>query len=381
MLSQQTMKIIISGGGTGGHIYPAIAVANALKEQKLATDILFVGAIGKMEMQKVPAAGYPIIGLSIRGFQRKKLFPNLFLPFSLIQSLWQARNILKKFRPDVVLGTGGYASSPVVYMAAKRKIPTLIQEQNAAVGLANKVLGRYVNKVCVAYAHMKQYFPADKIVLTGTPVRQDILHLTDKKQAAYKYFGLTADKKCLLILGGSLGAKTINESILQAVDQLIEAGVQLIWPTGSFYFERIQTQLSPQQRTFVKVYPFIERMDLTYAAADVVISRAGALAIAELSIAQKPVIFVPSPNVVADHQTHNVLPLVKQNAALMVEDKEARQTLAHKAIQLLNDTAQQKLLAENIKAWARPQATAAIVEEMTRLAHTVPSLGQHLRVY
>lgn len=363
------MKVIISGGGTGGHIYPAIAIADALKKQAPATDILFVGAIGKMEMQKVPAAGYPIVGLQIRGFQRQQVLQNLLLPFRLIASLWRARRLLKEFRPDVVVGTGGYASVPILYMATKRKIPTLIQEQNAAIGLANQLLAGYVDKVCVAYADMEKYFPAEKIIRTGNPVREDLLHLAEKRLTAYEHFGLIPDKPCLLVLGGSLGARTINESILHAIDSLIKAGLQFIWATGRLYFEGIQAQLTVQQRVVVKLYPFIAPMDLAYAAADVVVARAGAGTVAELCVAQKPVIFVPSPNVTNDHQTQNVLPLVESNAALMVKDDEARQTLSGEVIGLLQLGARQKILAKNIKAWARPEATAAITQEILDLTN------------
>ena len=362
------MKVILSGGGTGGHIYPAIAIADALKKRDPATDILFVGAKGKMEMQKVPAAGYPIVGLQTRGFQRKKVWQNFSLPYRLAASLWKAHKLLKDFRPEVVVGTGGYASAPTLYMAAKQKIPTLIQEYHAASGLTNRLLAGYVDKVCVAYEGMEKYFPAEKVVLTGNPVREDLLNLPEKRRAAYDHFGLLPDKKCLLVLGGSLGAQTINKSILQAVDQLIEAGLQLIWVPGHLYYADIQAQLTAQQRAVVKVYPFIGSIDLAYAAADIVVSRAGAGTIAELCIAQKPVIFVPSPNVTADHQTQGVLPLVANNAALMVKDDEAMQTLPQTVIGLLQLETRQDILAKNIKDWARPKATAAIVQEIIHLA-------------
>lgn len=362
------MKIILSGGGTGGHIYPAIAIANALKEYDPVTDILFVGASGKMEMQKVPEAGYSIVGLGIRSLQRKQVLQNVSLPFRLISSLWKARQILKDFQPDVVIGTGGYASAPMLYMAAKHGIPTLIQEQNAAAGLTNKILADYVDTVCVAYANMDAYFPAEKIVHTGNPIREDLMHLGEKRQGAYTHFGLVPDKKCLLVLGGSLGAKTINESILHAIDRLIKEGLQIIWATGPLYFEAIKARLTQQQQHAVKVYPFIKSIDLAYAAADIVVSRAGALTVAELCMVQKPVVFVPSPHVTADHQTQNVLPLVEENAALLVKDNEAMQTLSQEVIHLLKLEARQNILARNIKHWARPQATAAIVKEIIRLA-------------
>ena len=362
------MKIIISGGGTGGHIYPAIAIADALKQYNPATDILFVGAIGKMEMQKVPEAGYPIVGINIRGFQRKQVLQNVVFPFRLAASLRKARKLLKDFQPDVVVGTGGYASAPILYMAAKQQVATLIQEQNAAAGLTNRILARYVDTVCVAYPNMEKYFPQKKIVHTGNPTREGLMQLGKKREAAHTYFGLDPNKKCLLVLGGSLGAKTINESTLRAADRLMEAGLQIIWAIGHSYFENIKAQLTQQQQSTIKVYPFIKAIDLAYAAADVVVARAGALAVAELCIAQKPVIFVPSPNVTADHQTQNVLPLVAKNAALMIKDHEAPQQLAQAVLQVVQSAAQQNTLANNIKAWAKPKATAAIVKEIIGLA-------------
>jgi UDP-N-acetylglucosamine--N-acetylmuramyl-(pentapeptide) pyrophosphoryl-undecaprenol N-acetylglucosamine transferase len=361
------MKIIISGGGTGGHIYPAIAIANALKRYDPTANLLFVGAIGKMEMKKVPEAGYPIVGLGIRGFQRRRILPNIVLPFRLAASLRKAQEILRDFQPDVVVGTGGYASAPVLYMAARQKIPTLIQEQNAAVGLTNRMLANHVDVVCGAYESIAAYFPGTRTVLTGNPVREDLIHLSGKKEEAHAYFGLAPDKKCLLVLGGSLGAGTINESILQALDPLLEVGLQIIWVTGPLYFEEIKAKLTQRQQNIVKVYSFIEAIDLAYAMADIVVSRAGALAVAELCVAQKPVVFVPSPNVTADHQTQNVRPLVEKNAALMVRDNEAMQTLAQEVIDLLQNKDRQSALAQNIKHWARPQATAAVVKEIIRL--------------
>jgi len=362
------MKIIISGGGTGGHIYPAIAIANALKQYNPATDILFVGASGKMEMQRVPEAGYPIVGLRMQGWQRKQILQNLSLPLRLLTSLWKARRLLKDFRPNVVVGTGGYASAPILYMAAQQQIATLIQEQNVAPGLTNRILARYVDTVCVAHTNMSQYFPKANTVLTGNPVREDLIHLSKKLKTAYTYFGLTPEKKCLLVLGGSLGARKINESILHAIQPFGEAELQIIWATGQLYFENIRAQLTEQQQRNVKVYPFIKAMDLAYAAADIVVSRAGALAVSELCIVQKPAIFVPSPNVTADHQTQNIQPLVAENAALMIKDHEAMQTLAPTILQLLQSEKQQNSLSHNIKDWAKPQATADIVKEIIRLS-------------
>lgn len=361
------MKVIISGGGTGGHIYPAIAIAHALKQQDTNTSILFVGARGKMEMSKVPEAGYPIVGLNIAGWQRRRLWRNLSLPFKVLSSLWEARRILRKFRPDVVIGTGGYASAPILYMAAQRGIPTLIQEQNAMPGFTNRLLAKYVDKVCVAYEGMEKYFPEAKLVVTGNPVRKDLLNLTGRKQEAYAHFDLAANKPCLLILGGSLGAQTINECILEALDEFLEAGLQLVWVTGQAHFEALQTQLTPQQQAAVKLYPFVETMHLAYAAADIVVARAGAGTIAELCIAQKPTIFVPSPNVTDDHQTKNVLPLVAAEAAVLVKDHEAKQALAQAVIKLLQSEERRNKLANNIQALARPQATTAITKAVMEL--------------
>ena len=362
------MKIIISGGGTGGHIYPAIAIANALKQYDPAIDILFVGASGKMEMQSVPEAGYPIVGLRMQGWQRKQVLKNLFLPFNLLTSLWKSRRLIKDFQPNIVVGTGGYASAPMLYMAAQQKIATLIQEQNAAPGLTNRILARYVDTVCVAHTNMSKYFPKANIVLTGNPVRENLMYLGRKRKAAYTYFDLKPEKKCLLVLGGSLGARTINESILHAIQPFGEVELQIIWATGQLYFENIRAQLTEQQQRNVKVYPFIKAMDLAYAAADIVVSRAGALAIAELCLVQKPVVFVPSPNVTDDHQTQNIQPLVAKNAALMVKDHAAMQKLTPTVLQLLQSKQQQDILSSNIKACAKPQATADIVKEIIRLS-------------
>lgn len=363
------MKVIISGGGTGGHIYPAIAIADALKQHDPSSEILFVGAQGKMEMQRVPAAGYPIVGLPISGIQRKRLFQNLTVPWRLAASLWRASRIIKHFQPDVVVGTGGYASAPILYMATQWGIPTLIQEQNAYAGLTNRLLAQRVARVCVAYEGMDQYFPADKLVLTGNPVREDITNLAEQRQAAYAYFGLAPDKRCLLVLGGSQGAQTINESILQALPRLIAAGMQIIWPTGYAYFESIRAQLSQWPYQGIKLWPFIDRIALAYAAATIVVSRAGALAIAELCVAQKPTIFVPSPHVTADHQTKNAWPLADKQAALLIEDQAARQKLGPALIQLLHNEAQQKSLVQNMRLWAKPYATADIVSLIHQLIH------------
>ena len=362
------MKIIISGGGTGGHIYPGIAIADALKQDNPAHDILFVGAQGKMEMQHVPAAGYPIMGLNIQGLHRKKLIGNLGVPFKLLASLWKARRIIKQFAPDVVVGTGGYASAPLLYVATQMKIPTLVQEQNAYPGLTNRLLAKRLDIVCVAYENMHLYFPSPKIVLTGNPVRQNMGQLPEKRHVAYTYFGLNPQKPCLLVLGGSQGASNINMAILQALPILLQAEIQVIWPTGKLYFESIQAQLTSQNHPAIKIFPFIDKMELALAAADMVVSRAGALSIAELCLAQQPTIFVPSPHVAADHQTKNVLPLVAKQAAILLQDHEVCQKLGQTIIGLMHNKEQQRVLAKNMQPWAKPHATADILALINKLA-------------
>ena len=322
-----------------------------------------------MEMQKIPAAGYKIVGLWISGIQRQKWLKNVLLPFKLMVSLWQARKILKAFQPDVVIGTGGYASAAIVYVAARLKIPTLIQEQNAFAGLANKLLAQYVDAICVAHTRMDRYFPAQKIFLTGNPVRDDMVKALPKKIGAMNNFGLNTHKKCLLVLGGSLGAKTINNSVFNARHKFIAADIQLIWQTGSLYFEAIKAGLAAIETQWIKCYPFLDKIHVAYAAADVVVSRAGALAVSELCLAKKPVVFVPSPNVTADHQTKNARALVEKDAAIMIADKWANERLADTALQLLNNEAQQKALALHIGLLAKPRATADIVCKIIDLAH------------
>lgn len=363
------MRIIISGGGTGGHLYPALAIADALKYQDSTHEILFVGANGKVEMEQVPKAGYAIEGLPIRGLQKRRIWENVGLPFRLMNSIWQSNNILKKFKPDVVVGTGGYTSLPILYKAARAGIPTLIQEQNAHAGMANVVLSKIVDKVCAAYTGMERYFPARKLVITGNPIRTVIRQLPATQPAALQHFGL-APGKCVLILGGSLGAQTINECTLKLLDTLIEERVQVLWSTGPGYYERVQAQLTPRQRKQVRVYPFIDEMALAYAAANVVVSRAGALAISELCAAQKATIFIPSPNVTANHQNKNVQPLVRQGAALLINDDEAPYVLGQVLLQLVNDKEQQATLCRGMRTFDRPNAVAHIVQEITRLTKT-----------
>ena len=367
MTKLRPYRLIVSGGGTGGHIFPAIAIANAFRERHPDAQVLFVGARGRMEMTRVPEAGYEIIGLWISGIQRKFSLSNLLFPLKLVVSYLRAAVIVKRFDPDVVVGTGGFASGPMMMAATRLKIPALIQEQNSFAGLANKQVADKVNKVCVAYEGMEKYFPISKIVLTGNPVRKDILSVKEKAGKGKAHFGFEESRRTLLIIGGSLGARTINESVLAGIEKLIDAGVQVIWQTGKVYYEVVQPQIARYDNRRFRVLDFLKEMDLAYAAADVVISRSGALAVSELSIAGKPCILVPSPNVAEDHQTKNALALVEKDAAVMVSDKDARIVLVDEALRLLFDDQRAKKLRENISALARPAATEAIVDEIENL--------------
>jgi UDP-N-acetylglucosamine--N-acetylmuramyl-(pentapeptide) pyrophosphoryl-undecaprenol N-acetylglucosamine transferase len=361
---QRAIKVIISGGGTGGHIFPALAIANALKKLNSDNEILFVGALGKMEMEKVPAAGFKIIGLNIRGLHRRITMANLSFPFRLVGSVMKSKKIIREFKPDAAVGVGGYASGPLLWAASSSKIPSLIQEQNSYPGITNIMLAKRVKKICVAYEGMEKFFPADKIVMTGNPVRQDISDIAEKKNEALEFFGLNKDKKTILVLGGSLGALTINESMAAGIEKINSAGVQLLWQTGKGYLEKAKVFNSEN----VKVFDFINRMDLAYAPADVVISRAGALSVSELCIAGKPVIFVPSPNVTADHQSKNAKALTDKNAAMLISDNEARQKLIDETLTLLKNERKCLLLGENISAFAKHDAAkqiAGIIYDMT----------------
>lgn len=367
MKNAQPYRLIISGGGTGGHIFPAIAIANVFRERHPDAHVLFVGARGRMEMTRVPEAGYEIIGLWISGIQRKFTLSNLLFPVKLLVSYLRAVVIVKRFKPDVVVGTGGFASGPMMMAATRFNVPAVIQEQNSFAGLANKQVAEKVSKVCVAYEGMDKYFPASKIVITGNPVRKDILSVKEKTENGRTHFGFEASHKTLLIIGGSLGARTINESILSGIDKLIDAGVQVIWQTGKVYHDVIQAQLGKYDKRKLRVFDFLKEMDLAYAAADVVVSRSGALAVSELCIANKPCILVPSPNVAEDHQTKNAMALVAKDAAVMVSDKEARTSLVDEALRLLFDELRANKLSENIAALARPSATEDIVNEIEKL--------------
>jgi len=361
------MKVIISGGGTGGHIYPAIAIANALKQRIKDIDILFIGAKDRMEMEKVPAAGYNIKGLWISGLQRRLTIKNLLFPIKVISSLLQAKKIIDEFKPDVVIGVGGYASGPTLRAATYKGIPTLIQEQNSFPGITNKMLASKVTKICVAYEGMEKFFPKNKIILTGNPVRQNIVDITiDRKQAA-DFFGIDAAKKTVLVIGGSLGARTINENIEKMVQKFADADIQLIWQTGKYYFPKAQITTYKFETKGIKSYDFINQMDYAYAAVDVIISRAGAIAISELCIIGKPVILLPSPNVAEDHQTKNAMALVNKNAAILVKDINAQQTLSDSLFNLLSNNDLQNELSLNIKKMAYLDATEKIADVVISL--------------
>lgn len=358
-------RIIISGGGTGGHIFPAIAIANALKEINPDTEILFVGAKGKMEMEKVPAAGYQIVGLDIQGFQRHNIFKNLFLPVKVLKSVSQALTLVRKFKPDAVVGVGGYASGPLLYAASLKRIPYLIQEQNSFAGVTNKLLGKKAKKICVAFDGMEQFFPKEKIVKTGNPVRKEAVEIENKKEEAFAFFDLTPAKKTVLVIGGSLGARTINNSLIGGLDQFQNENIQVIWQTGKFYYREMIDRYGNQSKSNgIRIYEFLNRMDLAYAAADVIVSRAGAGTIAELCLIKKPVILVPSPNVAEDHQTKNAMALVNKEAAILVADKHAEAELVEQTIKLLKDNNEQVKLAENITALALPKADNIIAKEV-----------------
>lgn len=361
------LKVIISGGGTGGHIFPAIAIANALKAVYNDIEFLFVGAEGRMEMEKVPAAGFRIEGLWISGFQRRLTTSNLLFPFKVISSLIKAKQIFNGFQPDVAVGTGGYASGPMLRVAASNGIPTVIQEQNAFPGMTNKILGSRVSKVCVAYEGMEKYFPKEKIIVTGNPVRSDIADIQGKREEALRFFELEANKKIVLVIGGSLGARTINESIEKVLPDLKSRSVQLLWQTGKTFFPQAHAAVKAYADNGIKAFEFISKMDLAYAAADIVISRAGAISLSELAVAGKACILVPSPNVAEDHQTKNALTLVKNNAAIMIRDIECSEKLGKELMGLIENETMQKQLQESIKRLAKPDAAKKIANEILKL--------------
>ncbi|MBB2151589.1 undecaprenyldiphospho-muramoylpentapeptide beta-N-acetylglucosaminyltransferase [Pedobacter gandavensis] len=361
-------RVIISGGGTGGHIFPAISIANALKRMEPGCEILFVGATGRMEMEKVPAAGYKIIGLNISGIQRGSIVKNLSLPFKMLGSMRKALKLIADFKPDVVVGVGGYASGPILFAASLKKVPYLIQEQNSYAGVTNKWLGKNAAKVCVAFDDMDQFFPVENILKTGNPVRKDVVDIAQKHHAGAELLKLDPLKKTILVTGGSLGAGTLNKSIEKHLQDLIAQDVQVIWQTGKYYYKGIVERLGLDYHPNVCILEFLNKMDMAYAAADVIISRAGAGTIAELCLIKKPVILVPSPNVAEDHQTKNAMALVKHHAALLIADRSAEDTLVSEALSLLNDKNRCKALSENIGKMALPDADNIIAEEVLILA-------------
>lgn len=360
------LRVIISGGGTGGHIFPAIAIANAIKKKKPAAEILFVGANGRMEMEKVPQAGYTIKGLNIAGFQRGSIVKNLSLPFKLAGSLLSAYNIIRTFKPHIAIGVGGYASAPLLRAASFAGVPTVIQEQNSFAGITNKILSKNAKVICTAYEGMEKAFPKEKIVLTGNPVRGEIANMNCTRLEAIKYFGLDESKKTILIIGGSLGARTLNQSVEAAIERIKESSdMQILWQTGKIYFDDCAKIAEGIPNLHARM--FIDKMDYAYASADVIISRAGALSISELQLVGKPVILVPSPNVAEDHQTHNALALVNKKAALLIKDDEAKLNLIGAAFDLLKNESLQKELSANIKQMAIPNAAERIVEEILKV--------------
>ena len=370
MANNKTYKIILSGGGTGGHIYPAISIANELKSRFPNAEFLFVGANDKMEMEKVPQAGYKIEGLWISGMQRKLTFKNVSFPFKLISSLLKSRKILNVFKPDVAIGTGGFASGPLLQMAVSKKIPSLIQEQNSYPGITNKILGKKVNKICVAYDGLERFFPENKIIKTGNPVRQDLLRIDIKSIEAKDFFKLNHNKITLLVLGGSLGARRINQLIEDKLEFFQTQNVQIVWQCGKLYYN---TYKRFNDSEYVQVHTFLDKMDMAYAAADIVISRAGAGSVSELCIVGKPVIFIPSPNVAEDHQTKNANAIVEKNGALLIKEEDLEIDFENMFSQLIASREKQKELGENIKKLALINATKDIADEVEKLLTHLPS--------
>jgi len=360
-------KVIISGGGTGGHIFPAISIANTLKERYPDAEILFVGADDRMEMEKVPAAGYQIIGLPVSGLDRSNLLNNIKVIRRLFKSLRMAKETIRKFKPDIAIGVGGYASGPTLRMAASAGIPTLLQEQNSYAGVTNKLLAKKARKICVAYEGMDKFFPAEKIVITGNPVRKDLEQSIDKKEEALAFFGFSKEKKTILVVGGSLGARTINRSMENGLDKIIDADVQLIWQTGKYYYPEAKKRLESYNGKSIWCSDFITRMDYAYAAADLVVSRAGASSISELCLLKKPVILVPSPNVAEDHQTKNALALVHKDAALMVRDADAQEQLISIALNVVANDERLKSMSEHIALLAQRNSAERIVDEIIKI--------------
>ena len=374
-MEYQKLRVIISGGGTGGHIFPALSIANKLKEVNPETEILFVGAEGRMEMEKVPAAGYQIVGLPIAGLQRKLTLSNFTLPFKIVKSLLMARKTLKEFKPDMAIGVGGFASAPLLWTAGLLGIPTLIQEQNGFAGLTNKIVGKKAKSVCVAYEGMERFFPADRILMTGNPIRKDIVPATEQmKEEGYRFYGLNPESKHIFIVGGSLGSRTLNEAMKAWINDDCPGGkdIEIIWQCGKYYKSSVDRFMEDAKKagkdvSRIQHSDFIQRMDLAYAVADVVISRSGASSVSELCAARKATIFVPSPNVTEDHQTHNAMALVNKSAALIVKDGEAQEKLMKTACELIEDKTRIALLEDNIGKLALPDAAQTIVDEIYRI--------------
>lgn len=369
-MPQPRKKIIVSGGGTGGHIFPAVAIADALKQRLDDPDILFIGAKGRMEMEKVPAAGYKIEGLWISGIQRKLTLKNLSFPFKLISSILKARKIMKSFKPDVAIGTGGYASGPMLRVASKKGIPCLIQEQNSFPGITNRILSKTVDSICVAFEGMERFFPNERMVLTGNPVRQQIIAMGGKTEEGVSHFKLQAGVKTILIIGGSQGARSVNQALAKILDKILDQQVQMIWQCGVAFQDTaraVVAELPEEKATRIKVMDFISRMDLAFAASDVVISRAGAIAISELCIAARPCLLVPLPSAAEDHQTKNAQALVEKGAAIMISDNKLDDELLPALTQLLADEEKQKNMSTNIRELARPEATEKIADEVIKL--------------
>jgi UDP-N-acetylglucosamine--N-acetylmuramyl-(pentapeptide) pyrophosphoryl-undecaprenol N-acetylglucosamine transferase len=356
------LRVIVSGGGTGGHIFPAVSIANEIRERLPETEILFVGALGKMEMERVPAAGYRIVGLPVVGFPRKPSLKMLTFFWKLFQSMRLANKVIADFKPDVAIGVGGFASGPVLKAAVRKGVPAVLQEQNSYAGVTNKLLSSKVNKICVAYPNMERYFPAEKIVITGNPIRKNLIEGVVNKTDAYEYFKLNADKPVVLLVGGSLGARTLNESVMANLELIRQSDAQVVWQTGSYYYQEMLERLGNNCPKNLQAMEFVSRMDLAYTVADVVISRAGAGTISELCLLGKPSVLVPSPNVAEDHQTKNALALVDNQAALLIKDADSKEQLWPETFKLLNDKMKLNSLSENIKKLAKPNAATEIVD-------------------
>lgn len=371
MIQTAKYRIIIGGGGTGGHVFPAISIANALRDALDNTSFLFVGARGKLEMEKVTEAGYEIVGLPVTGFQRRLTIKNLTFFFKLIRSMQISRKLIRTFKPDVAIGVGGYASGPIIKAAARKNIPVLIQEQNSYAGMTNRLLSKSAAAICVAYTGMEKYFPEHKIRFTGNPIRQDLLLSSAEKINSYKHFGLTPERKVILVIGGSLGAGTINASIIRNIEQLAASDIQVVWQSGSYYYENALEALKQGRAKNIVLLPFIKQMHRAFQVADIIISRAGAGTISELCLIGKPVILVPSPNVAEDHQTRNAESLSERKAAVIVKDKDAEHTLVQLALDMAKDEKGNKILAENIRKMAIPDASKRIANEVIKLLDSI----------